>query len=114
MRLGHTRKLYDTTNSGMGGGRWAYVVFGSERGLERRGGSASARQGPRAHKCADRRWRVNSGCRMNVRSGQMSRQIRPKSAMRIVVARIWRCRRVEGGRKAKRVNRAAAYAWLTR
>jgi hypothetical protein len=45
MRLGPTRKLYDTTNNGMVGGRRAYIVFRSERGLERRDGSAAARQG---------------------------------------------------------------------
>jgi hypothetical protein len=41
-------------------------------------------------------------------------QVRPRSARRIAVARVWRCKRVEGGRKAERVDREAAYAWLAR
>jgi hypothetical protein len=56
-----------------------------------------------------------------VRSGQTSwYSVRcgAGSARRIAVARVWRCRRVEGGktaervdRAAKRVDRAAAYGW---
>jgi hypothetical protein len=55
--------------------------------------------------------RTSSGCSVSVRRGQTSRtRYGARSARRIAVARVWRCRSVEGGESAERVDRTAAYA----
>jgi hypothetical protein len=55
--------------------------------------------------------RASSGCSGSVRSGQTSRtKYGASSARRIAVARVWRCRSVEGGESAERVDRTTAYA----
>jgi hypothetical protein len=55
--------------------------------------------------------RASSGCSVSVRRGQTSRiRYGARTARRIAVARVWRCRSVEGGESAERVDSAAAYA----
>jgi hypothetical protein len=80
---------------------------------------AAARRRQRAH-AARVRPQIGALARVQRVQGEreerpdVSVQVRPRSARRVAVARVWICRRVEGGRKAERVNRAAAYAWLAR